>query len=131
MARGHHPRRAVEDGAEVVVAAQLRFAGRDPHAYGQFERSLCRDCSLNSRTGRGEYGAHPIAGVVEHLAVMGFDYVMQCVIVCLECGPHSVRIGLPPPGRAFDIREQERDNTHGDASECRSSARARSIWSNA
>ncbi len=73
MPRRHHPRGAVQHGAEVVAAAQFGLAGGDTHPHRQLQRSLSGDRGIDRRTRRGEHRAHPVAGVVEQPAIVRFD----------------------------------------------------------
>jgi hypothetical protein len=57
-----------------------------------------------------EHRTHPVAGVVEDLAVVFLGRLAQHLIVSLQSGPHRIGVGLPPPRRALDICEQERDD---------------------
>ena len=131
MSGRHHTSGAIEYGAEVVVASQLRFAGGDAHPYWQLKHTLRGHGGVDSGTGSAEYSAHAVAGVVEHLTTFGRDGLTQDLVVSLERDPHRVGVGFPPPSRTLDIGEQKGEDAHGDPSPCRRLARARSIWSNA
>ncbi len=65
MTRRHHPRRTVKHRTEVIPLAQLGLAGRQPHPHRQLQRPLRSHRSIDRRPGRGEGGAHPVAGVLE------------------------------------------------------------------
>jgi hypothetical protein len=49
----HHPRRAIQNGPEVVVAARFGFTGGDPHPYRQLHVQL----GVDGRGDRGTGGA--------------------------------------------------------------------------
>jgi hypothetical protein len=83
VARGHHACGSVEHGAEVVVAAQFRLSGGDPHPHWQLQLRLRRNRRIDSRTGGGEYGAHAVARVVEHSSIVGLDGLAYDVVVGL------------------------------------------------
>ena len=131
VARGHHPRGAVENRAEVVPAAQFGFAGGDSHPHRQFECQLRCDRSIDSRTGRSKYGAHAVTCVVEHSSVVRVDGVTKNLIVSLQRDPHGGSICFPPTGRALDIGKEKCENAHGDLPTSSRSAWASSICSSA
>ena len=107
MPGGHHPRRTVEHRTEVVRPPQLGLAGRDPHPDRQLQRPLPSHRGINRTSGRGERGAHPVAGVLEHKAAVRLNRPAQHLIVGGQRRPHPVGVGLPPTGRPLDIGEQE------------------------
>ena len=91
MAGRHHSRGAIEHRAEVVVSAQFGLAGGDAHPHRQLQRPLRGHRGIDGRTRRGEYRAHPVAGVVEHLAAVRRDGLAQYFVVGLQRHPHRVR----------------------------------------
>ena len=107
----HHPRRTIEHCAVVVGAPQLGLTRCDAHPNRQREIPLCRYRRLDCIPRRLKDGAHAVAGVLEHLAVMVVDLGAQYPIVVFECDAHLVSVGLPPSGRSFDVGEQERDDS--------------------
>ena len=108
MPGGHHPRRTVEHRTEVVPPAQLGLAGRQPHPHRQLQRPLRSHRGIDRRPGRGERGAHPVAGVLEHEAAVRLDRPAQHLVVGGQRHPHPIGVGLPPTGRTLDIGEQKR-----------------------
>ena len=66
----HHPCRAVQHDAEVVLAAQLGLTGGDTHSHGQLQRALRGDRSVDGRPWRPERRAHPVTGVFEQPTVV-------------------------------------------------------------
>jgi hypothetical protein len=52
MSSGHHPRRAVEHRTEIVPAAQLGFAGRQPHPNRQLKLQLPGNSGIHCRPWR-------------------------------------------------------------------------------
>jgi len=66
MPRCHHPRRAVQDGAEVVAVAQFGLASGNTHSHRQVQHPLSGDRGVDRQTRRGEYRAHPGAGPRPH-----------------------------------------------------------------
>ena len=115
MAGGHHPRGAVEYGAEVIPAAQFGFAGGDAHPYRQFQRQLRCDRGIDSRRGRVEYGTHAVTRVIEHPPVIRTDNLTKNLVVSLHRHPHGAGICLPPTGGTLDIGEQKREHAHDDS----------------
>jgi hypothetical protein len=47
VARGHHPRGAIQGDPEVVLAAQFGLTGGDAHPDRQFDRALGGDCGVD------------------------------------------------------------------------------------
>ena len=108
----HHPGGAVQGRPEVVVVTLLHLAAGDPHPHRELEPSLCRHGGLDRIAGRVEHGAHPVAGVLEHLAPVGLDDRSHQVVVHRERRSHRVRVGLPHPGGALDVGEEEGHRPH-------------------
>lgn len=50
-------------------------------------------------------------GVFEQPTLVRLDGRVKDCIVGLERQPHRIRVGFPPPGRAFDIGEEKSDDT--------------------
>ena len=107
MPGAHHPGGAVQCRPEVVVVTLLHLAAGDSHPHRELELSLRRHGGLDIDLGRVEHGAHPVAGVLEHLAPVGFDDRSHQVVVHCERRSHPVRVCLPHPGGTLDVREEE------------------------
>jgi hypothetical protein len=105
---GHHPRGAIQYRTEVVRPPQLGFAGGDAHPDRQLQRPLRSHRSVDRTRWRGERGAHPITGVLEHEAAVRLDRRTQHLIMGGQCCPHRIRVVLPPTSRTLDIGEQKR-----------------------
>jgi len=50
MPRCHHPRRAVQDGAEVVAVAQFGLASGNTHPHRQLQHTLSGDRGIDGPT---------------------------------------------------------------------------------
>ena len=129
MARGHHAGGSVEHGPEVVAVAPFGFAGRDPHAHWQLQVPLGIHRGVDGGLRGAEGGAYPVTGMLEYPTAVTCYGTTQHFVVGSQRSPHSARVFLPPLCGSLDVGEQESDDAtrpgHG------SSARARSIWSNA
>ena len=110
MAGGHHARGAIQDGAEVVLVAQLGLAGGDTHPNRQLQRPLRVHRGIDSGPRGREHRADAVTGVLEQPSVTAVDGFTQHLVVGRQCDTHRIRVGLPPPSRTLDIGEQEGDN---------------------
>ena len=108
MPGGHHPRRTVQHRTEVIPLAQLGLAGRQPHPHRQLQRPLRSHRRIHCGSRRGEGGAHPVAGVLEHEAPVRLNRPAQHLVMGGQRRPHRIGVGLPPTGRTLDIGEQKR-----------------------
>ena len=61
----------------------------------------------------GECRVHPVAGHLDHRAVVGIDRVAQDLVVARQRRLHRVRELLPQARRALEIGEEERDCAGG------------------
>jgi hypothetical protein len=113
----HDARRAVERAAEVVVVAALRGADVQAAARPQFnavsvlragERALEVERGLDGVERIGEHSAHPVAGHLEHAALVALHALARDAVVRGERLLHLRRLALPQPAAALDVREQER-----------------------
>ena len=113
QARGPVERRAVE-----IAAAGLGFAGVQADAHAQRVRMDLIPLGLRQgllglqRCGHAavpafEDGMHAVARGLDQAAAIGLDGLAQDLIVARQGTLHAVREGLPEPGAAFEIGEQE------------------------
>jgi hypothetical protein len=70
--------------------------------------SLRGESSAHCLHGRPEHRTDPIAGVLEQLAPVLGDDRAQHLVVGRQLLRHPLGIRGPPPRRALDVREQER-----------------------
>ena len=106
----HQSGRAVQHWAGIIAIVQLSLSGCDADAHRQFQRPLCGDRGVDGGARRGEYGAHPVAGVLEDVARVRLDRLAQHLVVRVQRHPHPLRVGFPTPSGTFDIGEQKRDD---------------------
>ena len=104
----HHPCGPIQNRSEIVALSQFGFAGRQPHPHRQLQRPLRGHRRIHRGPGRGERGAHAVAGVFEQPAAVRLDRLAQHLVVGGQRHPHPLRVGLPPTGRTLRIGEQKR-----------------------
>jgi hypothetical protein len=73
MSGGHHPRGAVEHGAEVIPASKLGLPSRQSHPNRQLERPLRFDRGVDRGFRRRERRHDAVAGVAEQEAPVLLD----------------------------------------------------------
>src|SRR6476659_2448298 len=78
------------------------------HRDAEFTGTLRSHRSIDGGPRRGERGAHPVAGVLEHEAAVGLDRGAQQRIMGGQRRPHAIGVGLPPTRRPLDVGEQKR-----------------------
>ena len=105
MPGGHHPGGAIEYRPEIVPSPQLRLTGGQPHPHRQLKFSLRHYRGVDSRSSRGERGAHAVTGVLEQPAPVAVDRATQQFVMSGQRDSHAVRVRLPPTGRALDVGE--------------------------
>ena len=120
---GHHACGPIQNHAEIVARTQFGFAGPQPHAHRQLQPALRGHRGIHSRTRRGERGAHPVTGVLEHPTPVRLDRRAQHLVMGGQGDPHRVRVGLPPTGRTLNVGEQEGHDTLRSGHLCRMSQR--------
>jgi hypothetical protein len=109
----HHPRSPIERGAEVVVPPPLGLTGCDTHPHRQLERHLRFGRGIDSGPRRREGRDYAITGVLEELAVVGFDRVPKHRVVSSQGRPHELGVALPPRRGPFDVGEEEGHHATG------------------
>ena len=98
----HHPCRAVQHGAEVVLAAQLGLTGRDAHPNRQVQRALRGDRGIDGRPWRFERRAYPVAGVLEQPTVVRRNGLAQDLVVGDQ--RRAASNPRPPPTDGSNLR---------------------------
>ena len=123
VGHGHHPRRLVDGGAEVVGVALLGLAQVQPDPHRQLRPAspvhagqghLDRFGALDRLAGPGEGGGERVAGRGEDVPVELGDGVGEDLVVDPQRRRHRLGIGGPQPGRSDHIGEQEGDGPRGE-----------------
>ena len=102
---GHHACGPIQNRSEIVARTQFGFAGRQPHPHRQLQPPLRGHRGIHRRTRRGERGAHPVTGVLEHEPAVRLDRRAQHLVMGGQGFPHPIRVGLPPTGRTLNVGE--------------------------
>ncbi len=120
---GFQAGRPVDDRPEVIAVALLAGTGMQAHADQDWpaRRPGLRTQRLLSGQDRGDCGwcrperrAEGVAYRLEDITARGLDGRPEDLVVAAERDRHWRRLGLPQPGRALDIGEQQRDRAGGD-----------------
>ena len=126
--RAHDSRRAVDRAAEIVAVALLCRAGMETAAHPERQAAVPGDRGHPAL--QGERGRHRGAGIAEHRVQAIPDHLHQHAAVRrdgLAAEPvvprqrlgHQRRLGLPQPGAAFNVGEEDRDNAGKPRRRCR------------
>jgi hypothetical protein len=122
VSEAHEPGSAVQRRTDpVVVSFSLGVTDVDGHAdpersdlapLARRQRSLGDGCCVDRVGDRGEHGADPIAGVLEHLTPRTDDGASDEIVVTHQRFAHRVPIRRPQRRGTLDVGEQEGEGRH-------------------
>jgi len=79
---GHHPRRTVEHGTEVVPVSQLGLPGGQSHSHRQLQLPLRVDRGVHGTHRRREGRTYTVTGVLEQEPALCLNRRVQHLVVC-------------------------------------------------